>query len=249
MMVMKGGNPLYRQVAGILRRRIENREYQVQIPPENVLTSEFKVSRFTVRQALEILKNEGLVHAKQGVGTLLTKQNGSKYGLLTGAFEDLVYYASESTVKILRKEILPAPEEVAEKLKISLQDKIFRYTTLRYFQKHPFSFSHVHVPYSLGLQIPPSKLKIKPIFKLIEEFCAIPIIETDHRISAVAADERLTRVLKVKKGEPVLLVHRIYHAADGRPVELSVVYYDVKKLEYTIRVRKHWNSKNRRYAE
>ena len=32
----------------------------------------------------------------------------------------------------------------------------------------------------------------------------------------------------------MLYLNRIYHSAEGRPVELSVVFYDVKKLEYTI---------------
>jgi GntR family transcriptional regulator len=238
MSLLRGGVPLYLQLAGIIRRRIQNKEYQVQIPPENVLTSEFKVSRFTLRQALEVLKSEGLVSAKQGVGTLLTRQDSSKYGMLTGAFEDLVYYASESTVKLLRKEILPAPEEIAEKLKVSLREKIFCYTTLRHFKKHPFSFSYVYVPYSIGLQIPLGELSFKPVFKLIEEYGHVPISEAIHRISATTADESLTRVLEVKKGEPLLLVYRSYYTSEGRPVELSVVYYDVKKLEYTIRLRR-----------
>lgn len=41
MSLLRGGVPLYLQLAGIIRRRIQNKEYQVQIPPENVLTSEF----------------------------------------------------------------------------------------------------------------------------------------------------------------------------------------------------------------
>jgi GntR family transcriptional regulator len=238
MDLLKGGIPLYLQLAGILRRRIQNREYQVQIPPENLLTSEFKVSRFTVRQALEVLKDEGLVSAKQGVGTLLARADNSKYGMLTGAFENLVYYTSESTVKVLRKEIIPPTGETAEKLHISPQEKVFLYTTVRYFKKHPFSFSYVYIPYHLGLQVPAGQLRLKPVFRLIEEYCHVRIAETVQRISAATADEELTRVLEVKKGEPLLLVYRTYYTFEGRAVELSVVYYDVKKLEYTIRLRR-----------
>ncbi len=238
MSLLKGGVPLYLQLADIVRRRIQKKEYQVQVPPENVLTEEFKVSRFTVRQALEVLKGEGLITAKQGVGTLLARANGSKYGMLTGAFEDLVYYFSESTVKLLARETLPAPREVSDKLQISPGDEIFRFTTLRYFKKHRFSFSYVYVPYNLALQIPPAECRVKPVFRLIEEYCHVPVAETIHRISATTADESLTRFLEVKKGEPLLLVYRLYYAPDSRPVELSMVYYDVKKLEYTIRLRR-----------
>ena len=238
MSLLKGGIPLYLQLAGILRRRIQNKEYQLQIPPENVLTSEFQVGRFTVRQAIEVLKKEGLVFAKQGVGTLLNLQKGSKYGMLTGAFEDLIYYASESTVKLLRREVLPVPAEVAEKLYISPKEKIFHYTTLRHFKKHPFSFTHIYLLHNLGVQIPTAELKLKPVFRLIEEYCHLSIAETLHRISATIADDQMTKVLEVKNGEPLLLVHRTYYVAEAHPVELSVTFYDVKKLEYTIRLRR-----------
>jgi len=238
MNLMKGGLPLYLQLVGILRKRIQNKEYQVQIPPENVLTSEFKVSRFTVRQALEILKTERLVFAKQGVGTLLSRTDSFKYGMLTGDFEHLIYFASESTVKVLDKETLFPPKEVVEKLQVSPGEKIFRYTTIRHLKKQPFSFSYIYLPYSLGLMIPPRELKVKPVFKLIEEYGHVPLAETIHRISAASADEAMSRALEVKKGEPVLLVYRTYYAQDGRPVELSEVYYDVKRLEYTIRLRR-----------
>ena len=77
-----------------------------------------------------------------------------------------------------------------------------------------------------------------PLYLQLAGIIRIPIAETVHRISATTADEAMTRVLEVKKGEPLLLVYRNYYAVDTRPVELSVVYYDVKKLEYTIRLRR-----------
>jgi len=246
MELLKGGLPLFIQLAGILRKRIQKGEYQVQIPPESVLTNEFKVSRFTVRQALEILKTERLVFAKQGVGTLLSRTDSYKYGMLTGDFEDLVYYASESTVKVLDKETLFPPKEVAEKLRASPGEKILRYTTIRHLKKQPFSFSYIYLPYSLGLLIPSRELKVKPVFKLIEEYGHVSIAETIQRISAVSANEAMRQALEVRKGEPMLLVYRTYYAQDGRPVELSEVYYDVKRLEYTIRLRRQTSLEKRR---
>jgi DNA-binding GntR family transcriptional regulator len=56
----------------------------------------------------------------------------------------------------------------------------------------------------------------------------------------------MSRALEVKTGEPMLLVYRTYYALDGRPVELSEVYYDVKKLEYTIRLRRQTGLEKRR---
>ena len=79
----------------------------MQIPLDNVLISEFKVSRFAVRQALKVLKGREKVSVKKGVGTL-PRADSSIYGTLTGPFEDMVYDARESTIKLLRKAIFPA---------------------------------------------------------------------------------------------------------------------------------------------
>ncbi|MGA2955303.1 MAG: GntR family transcriptional regulator [Thermodesulfobacteriota bacterium] len=80
----------------------------MQIPRDNVLTSEFTVSRFVVRRALKVLKGREKVSVKKGVGTL-PRADSSIYGTLTGPLEDMVYDARESTIKLLRKEIFPAP--------------------------------------------------------------------------------------------------------------------------------------------
>ncbi len=44
----------------------------------------------------------------------------------------------------------------------------------------------------------------------------------------------------------MLLVYRMYYAQDGRAVELAEVYYDVKRLEYTIRLRRQAGPEKRR---
>lgn len=51
--------------------RISNGEYQVneKLPPEAVLSQEFGVSRPVLRTALERLREEGLIHSRQGAGS------------------------------------------------------------------------------------------------------------------------------------------------------------------------------------
>lgn len=239
MELIHEGIPLYRQLAKILWKGIEHGEYKGKLPPEHILTEEFKVSRSTVRQALEVLKREGLAYAQRGVGTLLSRPDVFKYGMITGDLQDLLYLSTESTVKIIRKEVIPAGEEVAEKLKLAPGERVFRYSTLRSIRKRPFAFSQIHIPHSLGFQIGSEQLKVKPVFRLIEEYHHLHISEILTHFTAVLADQDLTRVLQVKKGEPVLRLHRTYHVANGRPVELSIISYDVKGVDYTIKLHRH----------
>jgi GntR family transcriptional regulator len=70
MIDREGPVPPYRQVAAILRQRITSG----QIPPGRAIPSivqmeaEFEVARDTLRKAVQILKEEGLVETVRGMG-------------------------------------------------------------------------------------------------------------------------------------------------------------------------------------
>ncbi len=63
--------PLYEQLASILRGQIASGEITVKLPSESFLQQEHGVSRGTVRRAIEILADEGLVYTIGARGTFL----------------------------------------------------------------------------------------------------------------------------------------------------------------------------------
>lgn len=67
--------PRYRQIANIIRRRIESGELQPErpIPSEAQIMQEFGVARATARHAAELLRNDGLVVKVPGLGTFVRK--------------------------------------------------------------------------------------------------------------------------------------------------------------------------------
>lgn len=68
-----GLEPVYRQLAGILRARIQSGQLKHldQLPSEDRLREEFGISRDTVRRAVEVLRNEGLVFTVPHRGTFV----------------------------------------------------------------------------------------------------------------------------------------------------------------------------------
>ncbi|MGO3609794.1 MAG: GntR family transcriptional regulator, partial [Enterococcus sp.] len=54
-----------------LKERIKNGEYEEMLPTESVLTQEFNTSRNTIRRAILMLKEEGLVYSVKGRGVLI----------------------------------------------------------------------------------------------------------------------------------------------------------------------------------
>lgn len=68
--------PRYRQIAEIIRKRIESGELEPDrpIPSENAIQQEFGVARATARHAVELLRQQDLVVTVPGMGTYVRKR-------------------------------------------------------------------------------------------------------------------------------------------------------------------------------
>src|SRR5581483_7054315 len=65
--------PLYKQVAAVVRQAIADGEYPPEspLPSEAELSARYKISRPTVRQALAALRSEGLIEVIMGKGSFV----------------------------------------------------------------------------------------------------------------------------------------------------------------------------------
>lgn len=72
----EGPVPPYRQVADVLRRRIESGEIPPgrRIPSLVELEAEFDVARDTLRKAVQVLKDEGYVQTVVGLGVFVVER-------------------------------------------------------------------------------------------------------------------------------------------------------------------------------
>ena len=75
----EGPVPPYRQIAAILRDRIADGSIPPgrRIPSLVALEAEFEVARDTLRKAVQVLKDEGLVHTVTGMGIYVREPNQS----------------------------------------------------------------------------------------------------------------------------------------------------------------------------
>src|SRR5690606_6956877 len=102
--------PLYLQVAAQFRLRIENGMWSPgqQVPVLEALQAEFGLARVTIRQALEVLEQEGLIRRHRGRGTFVTEHLPARQEhVLPASWEQLV--ASLHPVKL---SVLAGPRQV-----------------------------------------------------------------------------------------------------------------------------------------
>jgi DNA-binding GntR family transcriptional regulator len=111
--------PLYRRLVDALRADIANGTHPIgtRLPTENELCRRFGVSRHTVREALRVLRDEGLVASRQGAGTTaLRRVARSLYTYTVSSVEELLQYASEARYQVDKSSVIAADGALAEKL-------------------------------------------------------------------------------------------------------------------------------------
>jgi GntR family transcriptional regulator len=71
--------PPYRQIADILRRRIQSGQYQpdTRIPTESELIEAFEVARTTARRAIAVLREEGLIYTVPQRGSYVARRSSA----------------------------------------------------------------------------------------------------------------------------------------------------------------------------
>lgn len=88
--------PKYQSIADSLRQEIESGQYSNRqlLPTEQLLCQRFQISRQTVRRALSLLEDEGLITRRQGSGSRL-RQHEKPEALLNCAIAVVTTYISD----------------------------------------------------------------------------------------------------------------------------------------------------------
>src|SRR5437764_15044756 len=99
------GIPRYLQIAETLRRDLKGEGER--IASEHTLCARFKVSRPTIRQALDVLVQEGRLYRHAGRGTFATPAAGGDRKLrVIGSVGDMMALGDETWFKILSSELV-----------------------------------------------------------------------------------------------------------------------------------------------
>jgi GntR family transcriptional regulator len=70
--------PLYLQLAAILRGQIASGELERRIPSVKTLTQQYGVAQGTAERALAVLREEGLIRSRQGRGHFIVEDRRPK---------------------------------------------------------------------------------------------------------------------------------------------------------------------------
>ncbi|MGZ4484755.1 MAG: GntR family transcriptional regulator [Nocardioidaceae bacterium] len=214
------------QVADVLRRQVLYGLFPTGVlPSEPSLVDEFGVSRNTVREALGLLRAEGLVERCPGVGTVVCAQK-YHHGLdrLQGLAETL-HEHGRVVNEVRTRGLVAAPGAVAARLLIPPGEQVVYLERLRMLDGLPLSLDLTYLVRDLGEPILERDLVGQDIFVLLAQVAGQRLGQADLAIEAVAADAHSAATLQTPRGTALLMIERMTRLADGRPVDLEFIRF------------------------
>ena len=231
--------PLHLQVEEILRKLIEQPEYQngKLLPNEVHIAQRLGISRNTVRQATNKLVYEQLLVRKKGVGTKVAKNNIAtrlnKWSSFTHEMDEKGVSFKNYTIKVSK--VLP-DKEIRQLFNIADGVKVVKLERLRGMEKGPIVYFISYFHPRTGLT--ENEDYNKPLYEKLEQEHHITVAVSKEGISAILANKKLADKLNIAVGDPILFRKRVVCDPGDRPIEYNIGYYRADSFTYTIDIAK-----------
>jgi GntR family transcriptional regulator len=225
-----GRGPKYHRIADALRAEIQSGAMKPgeQLPAETELTQRFGVSLPTLRQAMSVLRGEGVIESRHGIGTFvkasrrLQRRSRSRYGR---ARDDQELLTADLHHRIVSAGREPVPGHIAEAMNVESGTEVV--VRRRHFHDRDsgrleeIGASYIPVQIAGGSYLEESQVVPKALFLCIEELSG--------RRYARARDAWVSRLpsayeseaLDLPSGAPVLHVIHVASGEDGTVLEVS----------------------------
>jgi len=239
----KSSPPLYVQIAGALKDEIVNGAYPVGslLPTEGSLSEHFTVSRYTVREALRLLREDGLVSSRQGAGTVVIPpvSAGSDIQQFM-SIDDLLAFGTDTRLAIESIGIVTIDEKLAARTDLTAGEDWLRVRGYRYPEGTdvPVCSTEFYINRAFAAVGRLLQRHKGPIFPLIEDLFGQNIVEVNQQISATLVSPELATALKVKAGSAALEVRRRYRTSDGRVAQLTFNTHPASRFKHSMSLRR-----------
>jgi GntR family transcriptional regulator len=214
--------PLYYQLYEIINEQIRQEVWRPEekLPTENDLVAQYDLSRATVRQALELLVNQGKIYRRQGQGTFVSRpaieQNLNR---IISFWEDMHQRGLRPGTKVLNSEIIQASEELLTILDVEPDTELASLVRLRLADDEPLSVEHSLLVHTYCPGILDQDYANNSLRKMLADQYNLHITSAKQKIRAVPATQELADLLNVNKESPLLHIDRVSFTDNGTAIE------------------------------
>lgn len=226
--------PLYLQIASEIRREIAESVYQIgdQLPTEAELSIRFGVNRHTLRRAIEILRNEGVVRIDRGRGTFVASAPISyPIGKRVRYNEALKAQGLKVSHQLIQATEILANSSLAKRLGIEVGQAVVLLERLSLADDHPISIANSYLPSCRFPGLVEHFQTYHSLSKLLQQEYHCDHIRRSTRISARTVQPRDAKLLELPLNAPILLTESINIDQQGQVIEYGVTRFRGDRME------------------
>ncbi|MEQ9812790.1 MAG: GntR family transcriptional regulator [Azospirillaceae bacterium] len=227
--------PLYHRLYLVLGAKLRDGAFPPDrpMPSEMELARQFRMSRVTVRRALDQLEREKLIQRRRGSGTYPVAADSDGAASRTdigGMLENLISLGDETEARLLDTTIAAAPRW-ARSMGYAEPKRTLRLTRLRSRKGEKFSLSVLSIPEELLDQADLDSLGSEPVISVLEK-AGIYASTADQVLTVSIAEADVAEAMEVAVGSPLICMRRVVLDAGGRPILYQESLYPPDRYEY-----------------
>ena len=207
------------------------------LPRESVLAEKLGISRTQLRDVLASLEREGFITRRHGVGTIINKHvlfSQARMDIEVEFLDMIRHCGHEPAVAFVRAEEGLADTRISQHLRIPIGTPVLKIMRLCTADGRPAIYCEDVLEKSkVTSKLSQSDLEL-PFFQFLQHRCGIiPYLDlTDLR--PVIADEKLSEILQVPLGAPLLYMDEVDYDIEGTPVFCSGEYFADGFFRHTV---------------
>lgn len=198
-------------------------EEGMRLPSERELAQRFGVQRGTVRSALQILLDKGMIQSKVRSGYYVSPRrvdfNLNAYDSRKAVIEQM---GKSSYVKLLTYEKIYVTERMAKKTTLQEESQVFRIMRLRYANGSPMAVERTHIRCDLAPNLSEEDVHNKSIYAALRKKHKIYIARSEEKVTAVYANGLESELLKMTRSRPIMRYEGLVYDRKDRLIE----YFD-----------------------
>ncbi len=238
--------PRYRELADALIAEISDGHYSIgeRLPGEIELTQQFGVSRHTVREALRVLEDLGLIRRQRGVGTVVqARRVGPSYVQAVRQPDELLQYPDNSRLHVVEAGKVKLNRVLGRKMGCPAGSHWCRIAAVRRVVQddEPLCFVEIFVrPEYAAIAGEVGKSNV-PVYELLATRFGLEVDSVELNLSAGLVTVETEPLLMAPAGSPTMELVRRYHSDEG-VFEVSVSQHPADRFNYSLKFKKGWRT-------
>lgn len=222
--------PLYHQLAGWIEARLADGTFSVgaKLPSETFLADQFQLNRNTVRHALAMLTQKGLVETRRGIGTFVKRTSDlvpiHELGRMTSFVDDFNINDIAFEDRLLSKELIPAAPAMAQKLRCAEGDALIKIGRLRIADSTPFVLEVQYYRQEMFSALMTMVIK-GSMYRILTERFNADLHHSIQTLRALRPSEEVAYQLGIQRNTPIMALESVSYTSRDEPLEVLQAFY------------------------